>query len=339
MKKRSAFAVLSLLLSIVLSFSSCIVAAPYEFPTTPHTTTTTAGNNQQGGLLTGGQDGFEVPALSKPDFSLAHVPYYIGSPYTAINNNVPQFYENQCVTNSYEYYSPLDSFGRCGIAVACVGIDLMPTEPRGDIGSVTPSGWENEKYDSDLVDGGWLYNRCHLIGFQLSGENANEKNLITGTRYFNVDGMLPFENQIAAYVKETENHVLFRVTPIYNGNNLVASGVQMEGYSIEDAGEGICFNVFVYNVQPGIDINYADGSNALEGKLSPIVTEKPTEETTNQPSVDTTQEYVLNTNSKKFHDPDCRYASSIKPENKETYIGNRNDLISEGYEACKTCKP
>lgn len=184
---------------------------------------------------------------------------YSEQPYIAINNNMPTFEEVS--TKSFESYSSLDELGRCGVAYACIGKDLMPTEERGSIGSVKPTGWQTMKYD--IVDGKYLYNRCHLIGFQLSGENANEKNLITGTRYMNVEGMLPFENMVADYVKETGNHVMYRVTPIFEGDNLLASGVQMEAYSVEDDGEGICFNVYVYNVQPGITIDYTDGDSAL----------------------------------------------------------------------------
>ena len=171
----------------------------------------------------------------------------------AVNDNVPYFSDDDYTTQSYEYYSDLDNLGRCGIAMACIGQDLMPTEDRGSIGQVKPTGWHTVKYD--CVDGKYLYNRCHLIGFQLSGENANTKNLITGTRYMNVDGMLPFENMVADFVKETNYHVLYRVTPIYDGKNLVANGVQMEAYSVEDDGDGICFNVFVYNAQPQISID------------------------------------------------------------------------------------
>lgn len=161
--------------------------------------------------------------------------------------------------NSYEVYSPLDALGRCGAASACVGVDLMPTEERGSIGQVKPSGWQTVKYD--CVDGKYLYNRCHLIGYQLAGENANKQNLITGTRYMNVEGMLPFENMVDSYVEETENHVLYRVTPVFEGENLVASGVQIEAFSVEDEGEGLCFNVYIYNVQPGVVIDYATGES------------------------------------------------------------------------------
>lgn len=193
--------------------------------------------------------------------SAADIPAYAGDPYVTINDNEPQFLETDLATSSYEYYSDLDDLDRCGVVYACIGTDLMPTEERGNIGSVKPSGWHTVKYD--IVDGKYLYNRCHLIGYQLSGENANINNLITGTRYLNVEGMLPFENMVADYVKETENHVLYRVTPVFEGNNLVASGVQIEAQSVEDQGEGILFNVYCYNVQPGVTIDYATGDSVL----------------------------------------------------------------------------
>lgn len=195
--------------------------------------------------------------------SVADIPAYNGSPYVAVNDNVPQFLETDLSTSSYEYYSDLDSLGRCGVVYACIGTDLMPTEERGSIGSVKPTGWHTVKYDT--VDGKYLYNRCHLIGYQLSGENANVKNLITGTRYLNVDGMLPFENMVADYVKETNHHVMYRVTPVFDGDNLLASGVQIEAESVEDNGEGILFNVYCYNVQPNVAIDYATGDSSLAG--------------------------------------------------------------------------
>ena len=191
--------------------------------------------------------------------SLAEIPAYSGSAYVAVNGNQPFFTQEDYTTASYETYSPLDSLGRCGPAMANVGRDLMPTEERGAIGSVKPTGWQTAKYD--FVDGKYLYNRCHLIGYQLTAENANKQNLITGTRYLNVTGMLPFENMVADYVKETNNHVLYRVTPMFDGDDLVAKGVLMEAWSVEDEGDGICFNVYCYNVQPGVTIDYATGDN------------------------------------------------------------------------------
>ena len=222
--------------------------------------------------------------------SLEDIPAYSGEPYVEIDGNVPDFPEEDQVAESFESYAPLDFLGRCGTAYACISTDLMPTEERGSIGQVKPSGWQTVKYD--FVDGKYLYNRCHLIGYQLTAENANEENLITGTRYLNVEGMLPFENMVADYIKETENHVLYRVTPIFEGDNLVASGVQMEALSVEDAGEGICYNVYCYNVQPGVEIDYATGESR----------EADDAQTDSQ---EQTQEYVLNIASKKIHLPDC----------------------------------
>ena len=191
--------------------------------------------------------------------TLTELPEYSGEPYIEINGNVPGFTEEDLTLEAFEFYSELDGLGRCGAAYANICQELMPTEKREDIGRVKPTGWQSVQYDN--VDGRSLYNRCHLIGFQLAGENANEKNLITGTRYMNVEGMLPFENLVADYVKETGNHVLYRVTPVFEGAELVARGVQMEAMSVEDGGEGVYFNVYAYNVQPDIGIDYATGDN------------------------------------------------------------------------------
>ena len=204
------------------------------------------------------------PSTNNPkiEASITDIPAYVGEPYVVLNNNIPNFTEADMDSDAYELYSELDSDGKCGVAEANIGPELMPNEELKGIGQIKPSGWKTIKYD--IVDGKYLYNRCHLIGFQLTGENANEQNLITGTRYMNVEGMQPFEDMVADYVKETGNHVLYRVTPIFEGNNLVASGVQMEAKSVEDKGEGICFNVYVYNVQPGIEIDYATGNSRLK---------------------------------------------------------------------------
>lgn len=194
-------------------------------------------------------------------FDLSSIPEFKDEPYVVLNNNQPEFTEEDFAKDVFEDYSQLDYLGRCGPAFAKVGIETMPTEERGEIGGVKPSGWQTVKYNN--VDGKYLYNRCHLIGYQLTAENANEKNLITGTRYMNVQGMLPFENMVAEYVRDTKNHVLYRVTPIFEGENLVARGVQIEAKSIEDNGKAICFNVYVYNCQPGIIIDYHNGASYL----------------------------------------------------------------------------
>ena len=194
-------------------------------------------------------------------YTIEGLPAYSGEFYVVINDNQPDFAEEDKTTTAFEYYSELDALGRCGVAYANLGQELMPTEKRESISSVKPSGWVQGTYD--FVDGHSLYNRCHLIGFQLAGENANELNLITGTRSMNTKGMLPFENMVADYIDETDNHVLYRVTPVYDGTDLVAQGVQMEAWSVEDEGDGICFNVFCYNVEPGVEIDYATGENWL----------------------------------------------------------------------------
>ena len=198
-------------------------------------------------------------------FSLSDVPAYSGKAYISVNGNVPYFTAAELTTTSFETYSDLDTLGRCGVTYACIGQDLMPTKERGSIGMVKPTGWHTVKYD--FVDGKYLYNRCHLIGYQLTGENANEKNLITGTRYLNIEGMLPFENMVADYVKETDQHVMYRVTPVFEGDNLLAAGVLMEGKSVEDNGEGVLFCVFAYNVQPGVSIDYATGESSADGTI------------------------------------------------------------------------
>lgn len=203
-------------------------------------------------------------AVNKISFDLESIPEYTKDPYVIINNNMPNFTKEEIITKVFETYSELDSLGRCGVAYANICMELMPTGARGAIASVKPSGWKNKSYPG-LVDGDYIYNRCHLIGYQLAGENANEKNLITGTRYMNVEGMLPFEDMVDDYIEQNEkNHVLYRVTPVFKDNNLVASGVQMEAYSVEDNGKGVCYNIYVYNVQPGIKINYLTGESELE---------------------------------------------------------------------------
>ena len=189
------------------------------------------------------------------------LPEYTGEAYTYINGNTPYFENYEIIPASFEYYGNLDELGRCDVCMASVSQDLMPTEKRGSITSVKPTGWKNKKYD--IVDGGYIYNRCHLIGYQLTGENANKRNLITGTRYLNVSGMLPFENMVDEYIDTTGNHVMYRVTPVFEKDNLVADGVLMEAYSVEDKGKGLAFCIFCYNVQPHIVIDYKTGDNYL----------------------------------------------------------------------------
>lgn len=279
------------------------------------------------------QDEPTEPAMISVSYSMAEIPVYAGSPYVELHGNEPYFTEGELTTNSFELYSDLDALGRCGTAYACIGQDLMPNEPRGEIGMIKPSGWHTVRYDTVIKDK-YLYNRCHLIGYQLTGENANEKNLITGTRSFNLDGMLPFENMVYQYIVEMGRHVLYRVTPVYEGDNLVASGVVMEALSEEDEGMGIKFCVFCYNVQPGIGIDYATGESWLE---SPV-----TDGTSDDPGAKEPmdgQDYVLNTNTRKFHYPNCDSADRIKPKNRKEYNGTREEVIEMGYEPCKRCNP
>ncbi len=271
----------------------------------------------------GGCMQIETPSVNP--VSLDSIPPYSGDAYVILNNNQPQFENEDLTVPGHEYYAPLDIFGRCQTAMACLGLETMPTEERGNIGMVKPSGWQTIKFD--FVDGKYLYNRCHLIGFQLSGENANESNLITGTRYMNVEGMLPFENMVADYIKETGNHVKYRVTPIYEqDHHLVASGVTMEAYSIEDNGEGICFYVYCYNVQPGVSIDYASGNATLA------------EQTENAPSsTDESGHYILNTNSRKIHKEDCSSAKTMNDKNRKEYDGDIASLLQQGYETAGCC--
>ena len=275
--------------------------------------------------------GCEVMPLQAPEtpsYTLEEVPAYSGEPYVVLNGNIPDFPESDRTANSFESYSPLDELGRCGTAYANVGEDLMPTEERGSIGQVQPSGWHTVRYD--CVDGQYLYNRCHLIGYQLTGENANEENLITGTRYLNVEGMLPFEDQVAEYVEETGCHVLYRVTPVYQGDDLVASGVVMEAESVEDDGAGVRFCVYVYNVQPGVEIDYATGESWLAEE------EPPAETASGQAEG---QHYVLNTRSMKFHLPECSGVATMSQNNRRDYTGSRQALLDQGYSPCGTCNP
>ena len=331
------------LLAVLLAFSVAFVPVPSISDT----------SSNSAALLTTAQ---AAKKNTKNSFSLNEVPKYNGKASVVVHGNQPYFTSREKQnTKSFESYHKLDKLGRCGVAYANISIDTMPTEKRGEIGQIRPSGWHTVKY-SGVVDGNYLYNRCHLIGYQLTAENANEKNLITGTRYLNVQGMLPFETKVCDYIKNTGNHVLYRVTPIFDGDNLLADGVLMEAYSVEDVGEGIQFCVFAYNVQPGIGIDYATGDNWAESNAAsqeaaaPIVIETPTQ----QPQTDTTVQitpepsvpqesqettYVLNTNTMKFHYPSCSSVDQMKEKNKEIYTGNREDIINMGYMPCKRCNP
>lgn len=262
--------------------------------------------------------------------------------YIILNDNVPSFTEEEKKsTEPFERYSALDRLGRCGVAYANICKELMPEQEREGIGQIKPSGWHTVKYES--IDGKYLYNRCHLIGYQLAGENANEKNLITGTRYLNTEGMLPFENMVADYVETTANHVLYRVTPVFEGDNLVAGGVEMEAFSVEDEGEGICYHVYVYNCQPGIEIDYATGESAV--KKDAAVEEQTGSKITKQGTAKQDEEqqeahtYILNTNTKKFHLSTCESVDDIKGGHKVKTEKTKQELEAEGYSPCKRCNP
>lgn len=260
--------------------------------------------------------------VDTPAVSVAEIPPYSGEGYVEINGNVPTFTEEEITTESYKKFSDLDELGRCGMAEECVGYDMLPTQKRGDIYWIHPTGWHSDKYD--FIEGNNLYNRSHLLAHSLSGEDANEKNLITGTRYMNADVMEPFEDMVTDYVRETHNHVMYRVTPIFEGDNLLADGVHMEAYSVEDKGNGISFNVFCYNVQPGVVIDYATGDNHLAD--APQTEEE-------------TQLYVLNKGSKKFHRPSCDGVHDISAKNYAEMETTRSYLIQLGYQPCGSCKP
>ena len=261
------------------------------------------------------------------------VPAYSGEPYYELRNGDPWFSDMDYITEEFETYSELDELGRCGVAYTNISPYTMPTEERGAIGQVKPSGWQTVKYD--CVEGKYLYNRCHLIGFQLAGENANELNLITGTRYLNIDGMLEHENMIANYVEDTGNHVLYRVTPFYTGDNLVADGVLMEAYSVEDNGAGIEFCIFAYNVQPGVNIDYATGESHLAGQSDTQSSNTSKEYTANELDI----VYILNTNTKKYHMDTCKTGLKTKESNRESFNGTIEWLHDNGYTPCGTCKP
>ncbi len=322
MKKH--FRILALLLALVFLFASC------EIPPLPF------GPDAQGpsdGDSITIEDNSGIGTSDAPVGTvcrLSDIPRFDGKPFVYVNGGEPSFTaaEIAAASASYESYGELDALGRCTVCISSVGVDLMPTKDRESL-YVNPSGWLNKKYDTSLVEGGYLYNRCHLIGFQLTGENNNESNLITGTRYLNIEGMLDFENMIARYVKDTENHVLFRVTPVFDGDNLVASGVLMEAMSVEDEGEDLSFAVFSYNVQPGIAINYKTGESVLSGEELPEEPEYEQGETL----------YVLNVSSLRVHRPDCSGVKDMKEHNKQETYETLASLTARGFKICGTCKP
>ncbi len=359
-KLKSLLSILCLIAVLFSAFAGCDSETTTEFVETTEATTLKDGETEVNQTVNyetekdeESKTGKETEKVNKPESVgndnskavLSQIPEYSGRPYVVINENVPSFNKYELTTKGYETYASLDSFGRCGGAVASCGREIMPKpdEERGSISSVKPSGWVQAQYD--CVSGKYLYNRCHLIGWQLSAENANKRNLITGTRYMNTEGMLPFENMVADYIRETGNHVAYRITPIYDGSDLVASGVQMEAYSVEDDGEGICFNVFCYNVQPGVKIDYTTGKSWASGSSATTTGKQTVAVQTTKENVEETKKpvsydvYVYSSKSDKFHYPDCRYAKTIKAENYCEYTGDRQGMINKGYSPCKNCNP
>lgn len=304
------FALLAILLICIFLFSSC----------------------GGGGYVPPVEEEEETQGISgESHFDYSRIPEFDGeTPYVVVNGNMPYFKNADKVRRAYESYGKLDNLGRCTAASANIGKELMPTKERGSIAKIKPTGWQIEQYD--CVDGSFLYNRCHLIGYQLTGENANERNLITGTRFFNTQGMLPFENMVADYIKETRNHVLYRVTPIFENREVVARGVLMEAFSVEDKGEGVCFNVFCYNVQPDIEIDYKTGKSRYVGEETSAENGELNED------IEICL-YVLNTNTMKIHKPTCQSVIDMDDMNRLAYRGSIEELCEKGYSPCGSCRP
>ena len=293
------------------------------------------------------------PASPTPNwFDPAAVPAYSGEPSVELNGNQPVFDEADRQRSVFEDYSPLDEWGRCGAAYALIGRETMPNTPRESIEEVRPSGWHHDTYD--WVDQRFLFNRCHLIGWQLAAENANERNLITGTRTMNTQGMLPYENEVASYVQRTGNHVLYRVTPVFGDGNLVASGVLMEAESVEDGGAGVCFCVWCYNVEPGVAIDYRTGESYPDGTIASGPARADEASSASKPTrgthaftvpgdefrVDEAQaDYILNAHTGKFHLPDCPSAADMREYNKFPFAGTREQLVELGFTPCGYCDP
>ncbi len=332
------FIIIALLLSICLSVCSCNIGVFGDGTENPGDSsqnggTNDDGGNQNGGNTSGGEDsntGGENTSGGDTAFDLSKVPAFSGENYAVINNNIPFFTEDEIVTTSYERYDARDSLGRCTLAMACIGVDLMPTSGRGNISSVIPTGWVQKEYS--CISQGILYNRSHLIAFSLTGENANRENLITGTSFMNQIGMTKFENMVADYLKENkQNHVMYRVTPIFEGDNLLASGVLMEAYSVEDNGEGICFNVYMYNVQPGVIIDYATGESRAENSGNDN-SDDGIDQTIPEDAT-----YILNKNKKTYHTI-SHYAGNLTANMEYTNL-SKEEIEALGYKACGTCKP
>ena len=269
-----------------------------------------------------------------PASNLSDAPTYEGSDYIVLQDDQPDFDASQLTITPYVIFSKLDELGRTGVGMACLGPETLPTKARGEIGDIRPSGWQTIRYD-DLIEDRYLYNRTHVIGYLLCGDNATPENIFTGTRYLNAGAMLIFESQVADYIERTSNHVIYRCTPFYIDDNLVASGVQIEAYSVEDVGK-LRFNVYIFNIQPGIVIDYSTGDSWREGNASAAgIIERSAPQETEAPK----PTYILNTNTKKFHYPNCSSVKDIKDKNKKEFYGTRDEIISKGYSPCGRCHP
>lgn len=303
----------------------------------------------------------EVVSVLPSTLDAAEIPDHTDQDYIVLNDNVPDFYLWQITDSPYVSFSPLDELGRTGAGMACLGRETLPTEARGQIGNIRPSGWHTERYD-DLIEDRYLYNRCHVIAFMLSGDNNTPENLFTGTRYLNAGSMLPFEILVGDYIESTGNHVIYRAAPVYRGDDLVATGIQLEAWSVEDGGAGLCFNVFVYNVQPGVVIDYHSGESerdpdyapaeeAAEPVLPLVLTEDVNEDVPDrslpeEPAAEPPASekapvvtYILNTNTHKFHLPGCSSVGDMKEKNKQEFSGTRDEAIAAGYQPCGRCHP
>lgn len=334
--RKTAAIALCELLAIATIFTGCASADLSGTEGAGHAAGAVVAGEDSSGAL-GSKDNADGPqedlVNNNSYVSLDAIPAYDGKAYVAVNNNEPFFTDSDMITTAFENYSDLDSLGRCGVAYANICKDIMPTEERGKIGMIKPSGWHTVKYD--VIKDRYLYNRCHLIGYQLAGENANPKNLITGTRYLNVEGMLPFENLVADYVNNTGNHVLYRVTPMFSGSNLVANGVLIEAKSVEDNGGGILFNVYCYNVQPGVGINYENGDSWLDGTTGSASSGSDTSATENSDADSSNSETMVHITAtgKKYHRAGCR---TLKKSDTEVTL---DEAKSMGLSPCGICNP
>ena len=329
--KRLSAAIIALLIVLSVMLAGCGDRAPeFDGSGFNNATKNTVGKTQNADQNNG-------TSQEDPICKQLGIPSFSGNGFASLNNGVPKFTDEEITDKGYEFYSELDKLGRCGYAMACVGTETLPSGERGNISSVKPTGWIQNKYDTDVVSGGSLYNRSHLIAWSLTGEDANERNLITGTEYMNQRIMTQFEDMVRDAVKEDGLHVMYRVTPMFYENELVARGVIMEAYSVEDKGETVSFNVYVYNVQPGIVIDYATGNNWLATETGNNVAADEDNKNNDAGNTEGQGSYVLNTYGKKVHIPTCPSVEQMNPANKQEYTGALADILSQGYTKCGTC--